>query len=143
MVSALCNSSFYRSHKLLNAMEQTDIFGNNIYRDKMCDWVRSNSLLCADSFCSQDCKVSWPSLIGTNSSTSDCTQISNLKYTQWTDCQAFQEHFGFIRKYQPVWQQFIVSNSIMLKDLVLVQHIALGPISPALQEINPGYNKPH
>lgn len=81
----------------------------------------------------------------TNNSTSECTLTwsSNFKYTQWTDHQAFQEHFGFIRKYQPVWQQFIVSNSIMFKELILVQHIALGPMSPALQEINPGYNKPH
>lgn len=61
----------------------------------------SNSLLCADSFCSQECQVSRPSLTGTNNSTSECTLTwsSNWKYTRWTDRQAFQEHFGFIRKY--------------------------------------------
>lgn len=107
-----------------------------IFTGTKCEIALSNSLLCVDSFCSQECKVSWPSLIGPNNSTSECTLTwsSHLKYIQWTDCQAFQEHFGFIKKYQPVWKQFIASNSIMFKDLIL-QHITLSPISPALQEV--------
>lgn len=65
MVSVLCNSSFYRSHKLLNAMEQTETFWHLCLQGQNVSLCYLILCFCADSFRSQECKVSWPSLTGT------------------------------------------------------------------------------